>query len=168
MEAFFQNGMGGRTYPHLQRRCWLAVHSSETSISQSLPPGTQASLSSLLWPYHGGSRQSLQLSGWAQEGVTGAASCSGVGEGPVLGQLDRWGRAWVFTGICPRRRGKWMHWSGSKEPLRDALPLEGTLTIGTGLMASVAWGSCEQSREGWHAGVSPTHQQLLYARHLSL
>lgn len=88
---------------------------------------------------HGGSRQSLQLSGWAQEGVAGAASCSGVGEGPVLGQLDRWGRAWVFTGI-----------------------------IGTGLMASVAWGSCEQSREGWHAGVSPTHQQLLYARHLSL
>lgn len=89
--------------------------------------------------YHGGPRQSLQLSGWAQEGVTGAASCSGVGEGPVLGQLDRWGRAWVFTGICPREgRGEWMHLPSSKDSFGDVLPPAGTLTIRTGLMASVA------------------------------
>lgn len=35
-------------------------------------------------------------------------------------------------------------------------------------MASVAWGSSEQSREGWHAGVPSTHQQFFYAWHLAL
>lgn len=35
-------------------------------------------------------------------------------------------------------------------------------------MAPVARSSSEQCREGWHAGVPPAHQQLLYARHLTL
>jgi hypothetical protein len=35
-------------------------------------------------------------------------------------------------------------------------------------MASVAWSSGEQRGKGWHAGVPPTHQQLLYAWHLPL
>lgn len=42
------------------------------------------------------------------------------------------------------------------------------LTVGTGLMAPVAGSSGEQGREGWHAGVPPAHQQLLYAGHLTL
>lgn len=128
----------------------------------SLPPHPF----SLLLAHHGGPRESLQLSGWAQEGVTGAAGCSGVREGPVLGQLDRWGRAWVFTGICPEK-GECQPPS-SKDALRDILPPAGMLTIRAGLMASVAWRSSEQSREGWHAGVPSAHQQLFYAWHLPL
>ena len=49
-----------------------------------------------------------------------------------------------------------------------AHPPSWTLTIRTGLMAPVAWSSSEQRREGRHAGVPPTHQQLLYAWHLPL
>lgn len=49
-----------------------------------------------------------------------------------------------------------------------AHPPAQTLTIRTGLMAPVARSSSKQCREGWHTGVSPAHQQLLYAWHLTL
>lgn len=51
---------------------------------------------------------------------------------------------------------------------RGCPPPARTLTIRTGRVASVAGSSGEQRGEGWHAGVPPTHQQLLYAWHLPL
>lgn len=55
-------------------------------------------------------------------------------------------------------------WSSRRGPPPPAQ----ALTVGTGLMAPVAGSSGEQGREGWHAGVPPAHQQLLYAGHLTL
>lgn len=107
------------------------------SVSQCPSLPAQTPFFFLLEAYHGGPRQALQLSGWAQEGVAGAASCSGVGEGPVLGQLDRWGRAWIFTGICPREGESGCVYPALSILLTVPLPAR-TLTIRTGLMASVS------------------------------
>lgn len=65
-------------------------------------------------------------------------------------------------------KGKWLYLSSLEDPRGDVLLPAGTLTIRTGLMASVAGRSSEQSRKGWHAGVPPTHQQLFNAWHLPL
>lgn len=55
------------------------------------------------------------MSGWAQERVSGATGCPGIGEGPVFGQLDRRERSWVFTGIYVVTRGRRWWWVEYRE-----------------------------------------------------
>lgn len=111
---------------------------------------------------------------WAAPPIVGV----GIGKGQWSRQLpSHWGRSSSWPagqegeGLGLRRdlsreQGKggwwWVELRGWPPSASSAL------TVRTGLMASVAWSRSEHCGEGWHAGVPPAHQQLLYAWHLTL